>query len=130
MTDFQIFMPASFVCGRCHFQLEKLTISAKTGAVGVRKGGESGDGELCPNDGQPMRRVTWKEAYEACANNQHEIMLALIESLELQSHYAVLLNMHDGGERKTFSSVATWIERLRECGKIPLVHHADSERKQ
>jgi hypothetical protein len=39
---------------------------------------------------------------------------ALGESLKLQSHYAELLNMHDGGERVGFASVDAWIERLRE----------------
>jgi hypothetical protein len=45
--------------------------------------------------------------------------IALEESVKLQSHYADLLNMHDGGERMIFKSAAEWIERLREIGKIP-----------
>lgn len=127
MTDFLVFMPASFVCGRCGFQLEKRTISAATGAVGICKGGE--DGDVCPNDGTPLRRIMWKEAYEQCAETQHELMLALIESVKLQSHYAVLLNMHDGGERKQFPCVADWIQRLKECGTIPQIQNA-SEKTQ
>ena len=49
----------------------------------------------------------------------HELMLVLIESVKLQSHYAALLNMHDGGERMQFSCPAEWIERLKVCGTIP-----------
>ena len=110
-------MPASFVCPKCGFQLEKRTISAATGQIGVRKGGE--DGGLCPNDGEVLNRMTWKAAYEQSADSAHELMLALIESVKLQSHYAGLLNMHDGGERMQFSCPAEWIERLIQCGTIP-----------
>ena len=37
---------------------------------------------------------------------------ALRESLKLQSHYAELLNMHDGGQRMTFSTNEEWLNRL------------------
>lgn len=46
------------------------------------------------------------------------LQIALAESVKLQSHYATLLNMHDGGERRPFATVEAWIERLRETGKI------------
>lgn len=46
------------------------------------------------------------------------ITLALEESVKLQSHYAELLNMYDGGKRIGFVSAAVWIERLKECGKL------------
>ena len=46
------------------------------------------------------------------------LLIALHESVKLQSHYAELLNMHDGGERIVFQSAKSWIERLREIGKI------------
>lgn len=39
---------------------------------------------------------------------------ALKESLKLQSHYAILLNKYDGGQRMTFDSVEHWLKRLRE----------------
>lgn len=39
---------------------------------------------------------------------------SLDESLKLQSHYAKLLNMHDGGERMTFASSREWFARLGE----------------
>lgn len=47
-----------------------------------------------------------------------ELKIALQESIKLQSHYANLLNMHDGGARMLFGSPEKWIERLRECGTI------------
>lgn len=48
-----------------------------------------------------------------------ELMIALKESLKLQSHYATLLNMYDAGERITFDSPEEWINRLREVGMLP-----------
>jgi hypothetical protein len=47
------------------------------------------------------------------------VRLALEESVQLQSHYAKLLNMYDSGERRGFASADVWIERLIEIGKIP-----------
>lgn len=47
-----------------------------------------------------------------------ELEDALRKSLELQSHYATLLNMHDGGTRMTFASVDQWCERLREVERM------------
>jgi len=42
---------------------------------------------------------------------------ALTESVKLQSHYAELLNMFDGGSRMSFASSEEWIQRLREKGE-------------
>jgi hypothetical protein len=38
---------------------------------------------------------------------------ALEESVKLQSHYASILNMHDGGERLQFETARDWLDRLR-----------------
>jgi hypothetical protein len=42
---------------------------------------------------------------------------ALDESVNLQSHYAGLLNMHDGGQRMQFASGDEWLARLIELAK-------------
>ena len=44
-----LYMPASFVCDECGFHLEKRTLIAQTGQVGIKRGGEEPD--PCPNDG-------------------------------------------------------------------------------
>jgi hypothetical protein len=49
----------------------------------------------------------------------YDLEVALHESVKLQSHYAELLNMHDGGHRITFRDAAAWIARLRETGMLP-----------
>lgn len=45
---------------------------------------------------------------------QTELHLALEQSLKLQSHYAKLLNMHDGGKRRGFASVDAWLNQFRK----------------
>ena len=47
-----------------------------------------------------------------------ELEIALRESLILQAHYANLLNIYDGGERKIFKTEKEWINRLKEIGDI------------
>lgn len=42
---------------------------------------------------------------------------ALDESVKLQSHYAELLNMYDGGKRMVFKSGDEWLARLDELKK-------------
>jgi hypothetical protein len=42
-----------------------------------------------------------------------ELREALAESLKLQSHYAELLNIYDGGGRMQFATIEAWLERLR-----------------
>lgn len=50
-------------------------------------------------------------------SNDHkksDIYNALKEALRLMSHYAKLLNMHDGGKRKVPITADKWIERINE----------------
>lgn len=50
--------------------------------------------------------------------DNEQLRAALQESLMLQSHYAVLLNMQ-GGERLTFPTIKSWLDRLKTIGKLP-----------
>lgn len=49
-----------------------------------------------------------------------DLWAALEESVKLQSHYAGLLNMHDGGDRKQFTDAQEWMDRLVDVGTIPV----------
>jgi hypothetical protein len=67
---------------------------------------------------------------EAVKKNIWLVVEALDESLKLQSHYAALLNMHDGGQRKGFANAEEWIERLeanKAKAKARLVQKAAKE---
>lgn len=43
---------------------------------------------------------------------------ALTESLKLQSHYANLLNMYDGGKRLQFEDIDAWMARLAQTAPL------------
>ena len=58
------------------------------------------------------------DAAEEIAKAFPEIVMALEESVKLQSHYADQLNMHDGGNRIGFKCADEWIVRLREVEKL------------
>lgn len=59
-----------------------------------------------------LRGRTCAEWIQYAADDAAALLLeALRESVKLQSHYATLLNMHDGGERMTFT-VESWMARL------------------
>lgn len=79
--DLLLYLPGSFVCRKCHFLLEKRTISASSGQIGIRKGGEPI--EPCPNCAIPLERMTWREAYEAIAEQAGgEMNIALVHALK------------------------------------------------
>jgi hypothetical protein len=54
-------------------------------------------------------------------DDPEELRIALEESVKLQSHYAVNLNLWDGGERIGFKDADAWISRLRETGTLPKI---------
>lgn len=58
-------------------------------------------------------------AYYGDKNTAKTLTKALEESLKLQSHYAKLLNMHDGGQRMEFPTIEKWINRLQVTGRLP-----------
>lgn len=57
--------------------------------------------------------------------NQLEIVtLGLRESVKLQSHYAGLLNIYDGGQRTVFQSSGQWLLRLAELKSAASLYEA------
>lgn len=76
-----------------------------------------GEGErLCWSDfGVPCNSDA-EEALDVARGRITELYTALQESLKLQKRYTELLNMYDGGERRSevFASPEIWIARLRE----------------
>jgi hypothetical protein len=58
----------------------------------------------------------------------HRTEAALEESVKLQSHYAKVLNLRDGGGRMTFATGQSWIERLLFLEEHPDAEHAPQSR--
>lgn len=54
----------------------------------------------------------WDARIITLQNEVFQLRAALDESVKLQSHYAGLLNMYDGGKRMLFADREAWMERL------------------
>jgi hypothetical protein len=70
----ELFVPGEWVCPRCSFRLRKRVMSAADGSVGVDASAEA---EPCPNDGEPMQRLTRKQD----AEEANRVALALMKEL-------------------------------------------------
>jgi hypothetical protein len=65
----------------------------------------------------PFPEITERDAIIAALRDENtRLRHALDNSVALQSHYAGLLNMHDGGQRMVFADAEAWIARLDEPG--------------
>ncbi len=53
-----------------------------------------------------------------------ELRIALAASVELQSHYAMVLNHGDDGHRMTFNDADEWLDHLRDNNTLPHMAHA------
>ena len=81
--------------------------------------------------GDPEEDVVATEAILLCAKQAlahveaaararvAQLEAALQQSVNWQSHYAELLNMHDGGQRLTFANVEAWLDRLAALKGAP-----------
>lgn len=102
-------VPGVMVCDVCKFQLNTVVFDVVQGCTGAPIAPST---DPCPNGCGPLRSLTWREDVKRADESMMRAWEALEESVKLQSHYANLLNMHDGGERLTFDSPAAWMNRL------------------
>ena len=57
-----IYVPGAWRCMQCGFVLSQATLFVQSGEIGCTRDQVMRlDGELCPNDGTPMARVTWRD---------------------------------------------------------------------
>lgn len=68
--------------------------------------------ETLPKDEANRLAVQAMEEADRLLMENELLRKALEKSVELQSHYAKLLNGYDGGERMQFT-VETWLERMQ-----------------
>ena len=68
---------------------------------------------------RPYGHVFNADPYLPVVDAARVLRWALEESVELQSHYANLLNMWDGGQRQVFKDASEWLQRLNEVRRIP-----------
>lgn len=62
------YVPNKLRCAKCNFELERLTMNANTGAVGIG----TNEPERCPNGCGPLWRVTWEQEAQSYAKAMNE----------------------------------------------------------
>jgi hypothetical protein len=62
------YVPNKLRCAKCNFELERLTMNANTGAVGIG----TNEPERCPNGCGPLWRVTWEQEAKSYAKAMNE----------------------------------------------------------
>lgn len=85
MMEHDEFLPGTYKCPMCDFVLSKNVISAVTGDVRVSNEAHV---ETCPNDGQLMVGITYKEAY-------HDLMSVFKEAVQ---------RAYENGKRETVNA--------------------------
>lgn len=90
-----VYMPGDWVCDKCGFEQHNRTLHARDGQVSAPRLEEI---QTCPNDGQPMRRMTWKEG---CESNYVAALRFMTDHDEV-SKMARHIAQHGGPESRRF----------------------------
>lgn len=102
----EIHIPGRWRCAKCGFGLSQMNMNAGDGTVTPRD--EAGD--KCPNDGSPLWRVTYREAYreyiELAEPDCEQVML--INALRSNKGCAVTI-AHDNPANGPGSGI-TWVD--------------------
>lgn len=83
-------VPGRWRCPKCNFSLSSMNLNLGNGTVSMR----DEPGEKCPNDGSPMWRVSYKEAYEELcetANSERFASILVLERLVENEGASVLI---------------------------------------
>lgn len=94
----RIFIPGRWRCAKCNFSLSTMSLNMGDGTVTMK----DVPGEKCPNDGSPMWRVSYREAYEEMCNEANSEMyasMAIINRLRADEGASVIIlcEAHDRG---------------------------------
>jgi hypothetical protein len=100
--------------------------ACKNDTLRINKGHLLCTWHACPNPTLIEKLVNFADDFATVTIEALAFRKALDESVALQSHYAKLLNQHDGGERIGFKDAEAWIARLRETGKLPKTDYGPS----
>ena len=113
------FVPGHWRCAKCNFRLITSTLNAADSTVTAR----DEPGEHCPNDGQPLWRMTWREL--ATEQADRAVEAAERYHRELQSHKAAITHLRaiaqetvakygrPGGPWNVPSDPGGWLDRMR-----------------
>lgn len=112
--DPNIHVPGAWRCAKCGFRLQQMNLNAQDGTVTSRD--QAGD--VCPNDGAPLWRVTWKDD---AAEAFDQIQALIDENARLREANGILEDaLQEVGDDYPGSSCQQWCQHQVKAARAAL----------
>lgn len=112
--DPDIHVPGAWRCAKCGFRLQQMNLNAQDGTVTSRD--QAGD--VCPNDGAPLWRVTWKDD---AAEAFDQIQALIDENARLREANGILEDaLQEVGDDYPGSSCQQWCQHQVKAARAAL----------
>lgn len=119
--DPNVHVPGSWRCAKCGFRLQQMNLNAQDGTVTSRD--QAGD--VCPNDGAPLWRVTWKDV---AAEAFDQIQALIDENARLREANGILEDaLQEVGDDYPGSSCQQWCQHQVKAARAALSPNPDQQ---
>lgn len=119
--DPNVHVPGSWRCAKCGFRLQQMNLNAQDGTVTSRD--QAGD--VCPNDGAPLWRVTWKDD---AAEAFDQIQALIDENARLREANGILEDaLQEVGDDYPGSSCQQWCQHQVKAARAALSPNPEGE---
>ena len=119
--DPDIHVPGAWRCAKCGFRLQQMNLNAQDGTVTSRD--QAGD--VCPNDGAPLWRVTWKDD---AAEAFDQIQALIDENARLREANGILEDaLQEVGDDYPGSSCQQWCQHQVKAARAALSPNPEGE---
>jgi len=119
--DPDIHVPGAWRCAKCGFRLQQMNLNAQDGTVTSRD--QAGD--VCPNDGAPLWRVTWKDD---AAEAFDQIQALIDENARLREANGILEDaLQEVGDDYPGSSCQQWCQHQVKAARSALSPNPDQQ---
>jgi len=119
--DPNVHVPGSWRCAKCGFRLQQMNLNAQDGTVTSRD--QAGD--VCPNDGAPLWRVTWKDD---AAEAFDQIQALIDENARLREANGILEDaLQEVGDDYPGSSCQQWCQHQVKAARAALSPNPDQQ---
>lgn len=119
--DPNVHVPGSWRCAKCGFRLQQMNLNAQDGTVTSRD--QAGD--VCPNDGAPLWRVTWKDD---AAEAFDQIQALIDENARLREANGILEDaLQEVGDDYPGSSCQQWCQHQVKAARSALSPNPDQQ---
>lgn len=119
--DPNVHVPGAYRCAKCGFRLQQMNLNAQDGTVTSRD--QAGD--VCPNDGAPLWRVTWKDD---AAEAFDQIQALIDENARLREANGILEDaLQEVGDDYPGSSCQQWCQQQGRAARAALSPNPDQQ---